>query len=275
MLRRSRAQLAALVSRLAGPAAPDALRPAGQLGHVCSSSGAAAPDAERASSNASASTSYGDRCAAGARAAPQPSPHRALGGQQLRGYARPAVPPMPEHIARLILPEDAPPKERHVPPPEPRPYTRDSKRTGVIAIKAGMTQEWDEWGVRVPLTVLWIDACEVVRVKTAAADGVDALVLGVGSKREKQLRKPQLGEYRSLGIAPKAKLAEFGVTPDALLPPGTKLGAGHFVAGAHRSAPAARLARPPPPGAGRSCPAAVPCRPRPAPPGFAQASTWT
>lgn len=35
------------------------------------------------------------------------------------------------------------------------------RRTGVIAVKAGMTQEWDEWGQRVPLTVLWIDDCEV------------------------------------------------------------------------------------------------------------------
>jgi ribosomal protein L3 len=138
---------------------------------------------------------------------------------------------MPEHIASLILAKEGAPKERHVPPLEPRPYARDSKRCGAIAIKAGMTQEWDEWGVRLPLTVLWIDDCEVVRVKTAVADGVDALVLGVGSKKEKQLRKPQLGEYRSLGIAPKAKLAEFSVTPDGLLPPGTRLGAAHFVAG--------------------------------------------
>lgn len=30
-----------------------------------------------------------------------------------------------------------------------------------MAIKAGMTQEWDEWGKLVPLTVLWIDECQV------------------------------------------------------------------------------------------------------------------
>ena len=37
-----------------------------------------------------------------------------------------------------------------------RPY-----RAGAIAVKVGMTQEWDQWGVRLPLTVLWIDNCEV------------------------------------------------------------------------------------------------------------------
>lgn len=37
------------------------------------------------------------------------------------------------------------------------------RRTGLLAIKAGMTQEWDEWGKLIPLTVLWIDECEVAQ----------------------------------------------------------------------------------------------------------------
>lgn len=35
------------------------------------------------------------------------------------------------------------------------------RRVGCLAYKAGMTHEWDEHGVRVPLTVLWIDDCQV------------------------------------------------------------------------------------------------------------------
>ncbi len=42
----------------------------------------------------------------------------------------------------------------------PREYPR---RTGAIAVKVGMTQEWDQWGVRLPLTVLWLDDCQVCR----------------------------------------------------------------------------------------------------------------
>ena len=34
-------------------------------------------------------------------------------------------------------------------------------RPGAIAVKCGMTAEWNEHGVRVPLTVLWIDDCRV------------------------------------------------------------------------------------------------------------------
>lgn len=43
----------------------------------------------------------------------------------------------------------------------PREMQTTSRRTGVIAIKAGMTQEWDAFGAFVPLTVLWIDNCQV------------------------------------------------------------------------------------------------------------------
>ena len=35
------------------------------------------------------------------------------------------------------------------------------RRTGLLAVKAGMTHAWDEHGARVPLTVLWIDSCQV------------------------------------------------------------------------------------------------------------------
>ena len=35
------------------------------------------------------------------------------------------------------------------------------RRCGVLAVKAGMTHEWDQWGAQVPLTVLWLDDCQV------------------------------------------------------------------------------------------------------------------
>lgn len=51
--------------------------------------------------------------------------------------------------------------EREVPPLENREFTADSLRTGVLAVKVGMTQDWDSYGAVLPLTMLWIDDCTV------------------------------------------------------------------------------------------------------------------
>ncbi|KDD73072.1 ribosomal protein L3 [Helicosporidium sp. ATCC 50920] len=116
-------------------------------------------------------------------------------------------------------------------PPAPGPLSPLTRRSGVIAIKAGMTQEWDSWGVRVPLTVLWIDNCQVVQVKSDEREGYTALQLGCGSKRPKQLTSAVRGHCQAAGVPLKRRLEEFRVTADALLPAGTALGAGWFVPG--------------------------------------------
>jgi len=69
---------------------------------------------------------------------------------------------MPADLAKLIQEAAENPAVRpEVPPLEARPLTFQSRRAGAIAVKAGMMQDWDEFGVRIPLTVLWIDECLV------------------------------------------------------------------------------------------------------------------
>ena len=46
----------------------------------------------------------------------------------------------------------------------PGGWQQRTQRSGVIAVKVGMTQEWDSWGARIPLTVLWIDNCQARRL---------------------------------------------------------------------------------------------------------------
>jgi len=128
-------------------------------------------------------------------------------------------------------------EEVFFPPTDPREVTRFewtpgySRRTGLVAVKAGMTAMWDSWGKRHALTVLWVHANQVVQVKTEAVEGVYALQIGAGWRKPKQVTKPLLGHFAAAGLDVKRKLMEFRVTPDAILPVGLELTAAHFMPG--------------------------------------------
>lgn len=62
--------------------------------------------------------------------------------------------------AQPALAQVADTEESDFDPAQPSP---SSRRTGVIAVKVGMTQAWDKWSMRIPLTVLWLDNCQVSR----------------------------------------------------------------------------------------------------------------
>ena len=104
-------------------------------------------------------------------------------------------------------------------------------RTGLIARKLGMSRLFGEEGAHVPVTVLKVEKCEVVAVRTAERDGYTAVQLGVGTRKAKNLSKAVRGHFAKAKVEPKRKLAEFRVSADALLDVGAELVANHFVAG--------------------------------------------
>ena len=104
-------------------------------------------------------------------------------------------------------------------------------RTGLLAQKLGMTRIFTEDGNHVPVTVLKIDNCQVVAVRTADKDGYWALQLGIGTAKVKNVTKPQRGHFARAKVEPKARLAEFRVSEDAVIEVGAEITAAHFVAG--------------------------------------------
>jgi len=104
-------------------------------------------------------------------------------------------------------------------------------RTGVIAKKMGMTRLFKDDGRHVPVTVLSLEGLQVVARREADRDGYTALQLGAGVAKAKNVAKPQRGHFGKAEVEPKAKLAEFRVSEDAMLDVGAEISADHFVAG--------------------------------------------
>jgi large subunit ribosomal protein L3 len=81
---------------------------------------------------------------------------------------------------------------------------------GIIGRKLGMTQVFDEEsGAVTPVTVLEAGPCPVVQVKTADADGYEAVQLAFEAAAERKLAKPALGHLKKAGAGPHRHLVEF------------------------------------------------------------------
>jgi large subunit ribosomal protein L3 len=104
-------------------------------------------------------------------------------------------------------------------------------RTGLIARKLGMTRLFKEDGTHVPVTVLHLDAVQVVDARTQERDGYTAVQLGSTLAKVKNVTKAQRGHFARVKVEPRRKLVEFRVAEDAVLEPGTVITAAHFVVG--------------------------------------------
>jgi large subunit ribosomal protein L3 len=104
-------------------------------------------------------------------------------------------------------------------------------RTGLLAQKLGMTRIFTADGNHVPVTVLKVDNCQVVAVRTEDKDGYTAVQLGVGTAKVKNVSKAERERFAKANVEPKKKLVEFRVSADALLEVGAELSVEHFLDG--------------------------------------------
>lgn len=81
---------------------------------------------------------------------------------------------------------------------------------GLLGKKLGMTQIYDENGEPVMVTVVQAGPCIVIRKKTKAKDGYDAICVGFESvEKEKRVLKPYAGQFKQINIKPLKYLKEF------------------------------------------------------------------
>ena len=104
-------------------------------------------------------------------------------------------------------------------------------RTGLLAKKVGMSRILTAAGLNIPVTLLKVDECIVVGNKTEEKDGYNAVQIGLGKRKVKNVSKPLRGHYAKSKVEPCERLVEFRVAANALIEPGKKLSAYHFIAG--------------------------------------------
>ena len=104
-------------------------------------------------------------------------------------------------------------------------------RSGVIAKKVGMTRLFTEDGRQIPVTVLQLDALQVVANRTSEKDGYTAVQLGAGTARVKRVSKAMRGHFAAASVEPKRKLVEFRVDAENLIEVGAEISAEHFLEG--------------------------------------------
>ena len=104
----------------------------------------------------------------------------------------------------------------------------------LIGKKIGMTQVYDEQGTLIPVTVIEAGPCVVTAVKTVERDGYDALQLGFGARKAKNLSRAEKGHLtKAVAVDEAGKLPavlrEFRGMDAA--EPGAVLNVGVFAAG--------------------------------------------
>ncbi len=95
--------------------------------------------------------------------------------------------------------------------------------------KLSMTQIWSGDKV-LAVTPVLAGPCTITQVKTKAKDGYEALQLAYGVRKEKNIKKPQLGHFKAAGVKP-AHVKEFRTDQAADFKVGDIVSVGTFKVG--------------------------------------------
>ncbi|OGB64918.1 MAG: 50S ribosomal protein L3 [Caldithrix sp. RBG_13_44_9] len=83
--------------------------------------------------------------------------------------------------------------------------------SGMLGKKIGMTRIFDEAGNTLDVTVIEAGPCYVTQVKTKKNDGYEAIQLGFGKVKAKNVTKPRTGHFKKSGVEAVRKLKEFSL----------------------------------------------------------------
>jgi len=102
---------------------------------------------------------------------------------------------------------------------------------GILGKKLGMTQIFEADGKMIPVTVVEAGPCVVIQNKTEETDGYNAVQLGFGEIKEKQLNKPMKGRFEKAGVTPVKFIRELRLSAPSEYKVGDTIAADIFAAG--------------------------------------------
>ena len=84
--------------------------------------------------------------------------------------------------------------------------TKTSK--GLLGIKLGMTQVWDENNRLIPVTVVQVTPNVVTQIRTPEVDGYEAVQIAAGQIDPRKVNKPATGHFDAAGVTPRRHITE-------------------------------------------------------------------
>ena len=102
---------------------------------------------------------------------------------------------------------------------------------GILGKKIGMSQVFRDDGRVIPVTVIEAGPCNILQIKTKDKDGYDAVQIGFGEKKEKNVSKPDMGKFKKINVTPKRFVREIKTSPDQKFELGQQLKVDVFAAG--------------------------------------------
>ena len=101
----------------------------------------------------------------------------------------------------------------------------------ILGKKLGMTQIFTEEGKVVAVTVVEAGQCVVVGNKTVENDGYNAVQLGFGAVKDKNVTKPMQGVFAKAGVTPVKFIREIRLADASEFTAGQIIGVDTFAAG--------------------------------------------
>jgi large subunit ribosomal protein L3 len=109
--------------------------------------------------------------------------------------------------------------------------SKGSAIKGILGVKLGMTQVFDENNKVIPVTVIEAGPCVVTQVRTLEKDGYEAVQMAFSAIDPRKVSKPEAGQFAKAGVTPRRYVSELRTSNAASYTVGQEVKADIFTPG--------------------------------------------